>query len=132
MSILREVRGELPENFLASTLGLAVQFRFDLADLIVLRGILLANVVRPRTKPRSDVPAPRDRREIINPTKEIVPRRWQRPSAVCMARFCDASGSRCGKGNPSQHHEGGPSEHHGERGPALDLADVSDTDGGQD
>lgn len=35
------------------------------------------------------------------------------------------------QGNPSQHHDGGASEHHGERGPALDLADVSEADGGQ-
>jgi hypothetical protein len=43
-----------------------------------------------------------------------------------MASFCDASGSRCGKGNSSQRHDGGPSEPCGQCGPAFDLADEPD------
>src|SRR5580693_10160850 len=60
---------------------------------------------------------------MLGPT---IPPPMGRPSAVCMASFCYASGSRCGKGNPSQHHDGGPPEHCGECGPAFDLADEPD------
>lgn len=46
--------------------------------------------------------------------------------------FCHTLGKYCRNRDPGQHHDSEPSEHYGESRPTFDLADTSDSDGGQD